>query len=97
MVLDNWVKPQRTVSRFLETCAAGAELPYTPELTRHSFWRGLAIGADRSGADFEDLRPQGGWRHNGTAQASIGEAGRIEADAALTALWRNEKSNVSKS
>jgi hypothetical protein len=56
----------------------------------------LATSAHRSGADFKDIKRQGGWRHDGTVQGYIEEAGRFEANAALTLLRRKGKNESSK-
>lgn len=85
-----------SVNDILASCAAAAGLPYVPELSSHSFRRGLATSAHRSGADFQDIKRQGGWRHDGTVQGYIEEAGRFEENAALTLLRRKGKSAASK-
>lgn len=85
-----------SISDILETCAEKAGLPYAPELSGHSLRRGLATSAHRSGAEFQDIKRQGGWKHDGTVQGYIEEAGRFEANAALTLLRRKGKNDVSK-
>ncbi len=85
-----------TINAILEACAEAAALPYVPELSSHSLRRGLATSAHRSGADFKDIKRQGGWRHDGTVQGYIDEADRFEANAALTLLRRKEKNDTSK-
>lgn len=50
----------------LTSCAALAKLDYVPELSSHSLRRGMATSAHRAGVDFRDIKPQGGWRHDGT-------------------------------
>ena len=44
-------------------------------LSSHSLRRGMATSAHRAGADFRDIKKQGGWRHDGTVLAQ-------------TVLWR---------
>lgn len=73
----------------LKTCATKADLPYAPELSGHSFRRGLATSAHRAGAGFKNIKHQGGWRHDGTVQGYIDEAGQFEENAAGSLLRRH--------
>lgn len=57
-----------SINDILKSCATVAGLPYVPELSGHSFRRGLATSAHRAGADFKNIKRQGGWRHDGTVQ-----------------------------
>jgi integrase len=77
-----------SVNAILKTCAAKAGLSYAPDLSGHSFRRGLATSAYRAGADFKDIKRQGGWRHDGTVQGYIDEAGQFEDNAAGSLLKR---------
>lgn len=85
-----------SINDILEACAKVAGLPYAPELSGHSLRRGLATSAHRCGADFQDIKRQGGWKHDGTVHGYIEEAGRFEANAALTLLRRKGKNEASK-
>lgn len=75
-----------SVNEILTACAAAAQLLYVPELSSHSFRRGLATSAHRAGADFRDIKRQGGWRHDGTVQGYIEEANQFSENAASTLL-----------
>jgi site-specific recombinase XerD len=75
-----------SVNTVLEDCANLAQLDYVPELSSHSLRRGMATSAHRAGADFRDIKKQGGWRHDGTVQGYIEEAGRFEENAAGSLL-----------
>ncbi|MCU6501936.1 tyrosine-type recombinase/integrase [Rugamonas sp. A1-17] len=82
-----------SVNTVLEDCATLAQLDYVPDLSSHSLRRGMATSAHRAGADFRDIKKQGGWRHDGTVQGYIEEASRFEemhasSDAAGEALPR---------
>lgn len=69
--------------------AAGAKLAgldYVPDLSSHSLRRGMATSAHRAGADFQSIKRQGGWRHDGTVHGYIEEAGRFEDNAAGSLL-----------
>jgi len=77
-----------SVNTILETCAKLVQLDYVPQLSSHSLRRGMATSAHRAGADFRDIKRQGGWRHDGTVQGYIEEAGQFQDNAALTLLRR---------
>lgn len=70
------------VSTILVSRAKEAELVNAHEFSSHSFRRGLATSAHRAGAAFQDIKRQGGWRHDGTVQGYIEEAERFSANAA---------------
>lgn len=71
-----------SVNAILAACAEAIGLPYAPELSSHSFRRGLATSAHRAGANFLDIKRQGGWRHDGTVQGYIEEADQFQHNAA---------------
>lgn len=75
-----------SVNTILENCATLAQLDYVPDLSSHSLRRGMATSAHRAGADFRDIKKQGGWRHDGTVQGYIEEASRFEENAAGSLL-----------
>jgi integrase len=57
-----------------------------PDLSSHSLRRGIATSAHRAGANFRDIKKQGGWRHDRTVQGYIEEASRLEENAAGSLL-----------
>ena len=75
-----------SVNDVLAACAALAGLDYVPDLSSHSLRRGMATSAHRAGADFRDIKRQGGWRHDGTVQGYIEEASRFAENAAASLL-----------
>jgi len=77
----------------LQKLATLAGLGYVPDLSSHSLRRGTATSAHRAGADFRDIKCQGGWRHDGTGQGYIEEAGRFEDNAAGSLLRARAKRN----
>ncbi|MEB0136537.1 tyrosine-type recombinase/integrase [Actimicrobium sp. CCC2.4] len=79
-----------SVNTILAQCATAAGLSSVPDLSSHSLRRGMATSAHRAGADFQDIKRQGGWRHDGTVQGYIEEAGRFEGNAA-GALLRQKR------
>lgn len=80
-----------SVNSVLEGCATLAQLDYAPDLSSHSLRRGMATSAHRAGADFRDIKKQGGWRHDGTVQGYIDEASRFEENAAGSLLRSRAK------
>lgn len=78
-----------SVNTILEDCATLVQLDYVPDLSSHSLRRGMATSAHRAGADFRDIKRQGGWRHDGTVQGYIEEASQFEQNAALRLLKKN--------
>lgn len=79
---------EASVNTILATCATLLQLDYAPQLSSHSLRRGMATSAHRAGADFRDIKRQGGWRHDGTVQGYIEEAGQFEENAARILLRR---------
>jgi integrase len=79
-----------SINTILSSCAMKAGLGYVPELSSHSLRRGMATSAYRAGADFKDIKRQGGWRHDGTVQGYIEDAGQFEENAAGTLLRRKQ-------
>ena len=75
-----------SVNAILADAARLAGLGYVPELSSHSLRRGMATSAHRAGADFRDIKKQGGWRHDGTVQGYIEEAEIFESNAAGSLL-----------
>lgn len=75
-----------SVNTILEDCATLVKLDYVLDLSSHSLRRGMATSAHRAGADFRDIKKQGGWRHDGTVQGYIEEASRFEENAAGSLL-----------
>jgi integrase len=77
-----------SVNAILEACAKAIGLDYVPHLSSHSLRRGMATSAYRAGADPRDIKRQGGWRHDGTVQGYIEEAGQFQENAVLALLRR---------
>ena len=71
-----------SVNTILADCAEMAGLHYVPELSSHSLRRGMATSAYRAGADFREIKRQGGWRHDGTVHGYIEEASQFTNNAA---------------
>ena len=77
-----------SVNTILTTRAQEAGVLYAPKMSSHSLRRGLATSAHRAGADFLEIKRQGGWRHDGTVHGYIEEARAFEENAAGSLLRR---------
>lgn len=77
-----------SINTILAQCGTAAGLAYVPELSSHSFRRGLATSAIRAGADFSEVKRQGGWKNDATVNGYIDEANRFEKNAAGSLLKR---------
>lgn len=53
------------------------------------YWLYLGSIPHRAGAEFRDIKRQGGWCHDGTVQGYIEEASQFEQNAALRLLKKN--------
>jgi integrase len=80
-----------SVNAILNACAKMVDLDYAPLLSSHSLRRGMATSAYRAGANPRDIKRQGGWRHDGTVQGYIEEAGQFAENAANALLRRKAK------
>lgn len=80
-----------SVNTVLSSWGTLAGPDYVPDLSSHSLRRGMATSAYRAGADFRDIKKQGGWRHDGTVQGYIEEAGRFTENAAGSLLRARAK------
>lgn len=76
------------VNDILASAARQAKLDYAPDLSSHSLRRGMATSAHRAGARFEDIKRQGGWRHDGTVQGYIEES-KLFTDNAASSILRS--------
>lgn len=87
-VLGEVALHEGSVNTILAARAEAAGLSYVPEMSSHSLRRGLATSAHRAGADFLEIKRQGGWRHDGTVHGYIEEARAFEENAASSLLRR---------
>ncbi|WP_081832521.1 tyrosine-type recombinase/integrase [Pseudomonas sp. Ant30-3] len=87
-VLGEVALHEGSVNAILAARAEAAGLSYVPEMSSHSLRRGLATSAHRAGADFLEIKRQGGWRHDGTVYGYIEEAKAFEENAAGLLLRR---------
>jgi integrase len=81
-VLSDEALGESSVNSIVSDQARAVGLLATMHLSSHSLRRGLATSAYRAGAKFIDIKRQGGWRHDGTVQGYIEEAGLFVENAA---------------
>jgi integrase len=98
--ISRWGRIQPTglhassVNEILSAAAKEAGIEYVSSLSSHSLRRGMATSARRAGANFEDIKKQGGWRHDGTVHGYIEEAERFSENAAGALLRAPRKTSA---
>jgi len=85
------------VNEIIKTLGTACAFDFIPELSSHSFRRGLSTSAARAEVDFELIRKQGGWRSDSTVRGYIEEGRQFKANAASPLLTDLEKLLNSKS
>lgn len=78
-----------SINAILDKRANEAGLAYAPDLSSHSLRRGMATSADRAGADFRDIKRQGGWTDDKTVEGYIEDRALFEHNAAGILLGRS--------
>tara|TARA_Y100001970_G_scaffold276776_1_gene379986 strand:+ start:252 stop:509 length:258 start_codon:yes stop_codon:yes gene_type:complete len=56
------------VHDLLKTLGEACEFDFVPDLSSHSFRRGLSTSAARERVDFELIKKQGGWKNDATVE-----------------------------
>lgn len=81
------------INGFLKDLGDKCLFDFVPELSSHSFRRGLSTSAARERVDFALIKKQGGWKSDGTVRGYIEEGQQFTENASLTlmdkmaALW----------
>lgn len=71
------------VNALLKTLGQACEFDFVPELSSHSFRRGLSTSAAREHVDFELIKKQGGWKSDATVLEYIEEGQQLSNNASL--------------
>lgn len=71
-----------SVSTIIKSVARSCAFDFVDQLSSHSLRRGFATSAARAGADFEDIKRQGGWRNDNTVREYIEEGQLFDKNAA---------------
>lgn len=75
------------VNALLKALGTACDFDFVPDLSSHSFRRGLSTSAAREGVDFELIKKQGGWKSDSTVWGYI-EEGRQLSDNATIVLMK---------
>ncbi|MAM88316.1 MAG: integrase [unclassified Hahellaceae] len=73
------------VNELLKSLGTACGFDFVPELSSHSFRRGLSTSAARENLSFEAIKKQGGWKNDAVVRGYIDE-GRQFADNVATTL-----------
>jgi integrase len=82
------------INGFLKDLGKKCLFDFVPELSSHSFRRGLSTSAARERVDFALIKKQGGWKSDATVWGYIEEGQQFTENASLTlmdkmaALWQ---------
>lgn len=71
------------INDLLKNLGDACHFDFTPELSSHSFRRGLSTSAARERIDFEFIKKQGGWKSDATVWEYIDEGQQFSDNAAL--------------
>jgi len=75
-----------SVNAMLKGLGQQCGFDFVPELSSHSFRRGLSTSAAREKIDFELIKRQGGWKNDATVWEYIEEGQRLTDNAALNLM-----------
>jgi integrase len=82
-----------SINGFLKDLGEKCLFDFVPELSSHSFRRGLSTSAARERVDFALIKKQGGWKSDATVRGYIDEGKLFSENASITlmdkmaALW----------
>lgn len=92
-----------SVNELLKVLGKACNFDFAPDLSSHSFRRGLSTSAARAGVDFELIKKQGGWKNDSTVRGYIEEGQQLSSNAThilmikmaelLQVQWKNPKSD----
>lgn len=71
------------VNDLLKTLGTACQFEFVPELSSHSFRRGLSTSAARERVDFELIKKQGGWKSDATVWEYIEEGQQLSDNATV--------------
>ena len=74
------------VNDLLKTLGEACRFDFVPDLSSHSFRRGLSTSAARERVDFELIKKQGGWRSDATVWEYIEEGQRLSENASTVLM-----------
>lgn len=71
------------INDLLKALGKACQFDFAPELSSHSFRRGLSTSAARERVDFELIKKQGGWKSDATVWEYIEEGQQLSSNASL--------------
>lgn len=71
------------INDLLKTLGGACQFDFVPELSSHSFRRGLSTSAGREKVDFELIKKQGGWKSDATVWEYIEEGQQLSDNATV--------------
>ena len=71
------------INDLLKAWAEACQFDFVPDLSSHSFRRGLSTSAARERVDFEQIKKQGGWKNDATVWEYIEEGQQFSNNASL--------------
>lgn len=74
------------INDLLKTLGGACLFDFVPELSSHSFRRGLSTSAGREKVDFELIKKQGGWKSDATVWEYIEEGQQLSDNANVTLM-----------
>jgi integrase len=74
------------INELLKTLGTACEFDFVPELSSHSFRRGLSTSAARERIDFELIKKQGGWKSDTTVWGYIEEGQQFTNNATVVLM-----------
>lgn len=74
------------VNDLLKSLGGACQFDFVPELSSHSFRRGLSTSAGREKVDFELIKKQGGWKSDATVWEYIEEGQQFSSNATITLM-----------
>jgi len=78
------------INNLLKTLGQACGFDFAPDLSSHSFRRGLSTSAAREDVDFKAIKKQGGWKSDTTVWEYIDEGRRFSDNAALSLMAKVE-------
>jgi len=79
------------VNDLLKALGKACNFDFVPELSSHSFRRGLATSAARERVDFDLIKQQGGWQSDATVWGYIEEGQRLTDNASVILMKKMAK------
>ncbi len=90
--INRWDKVQPkalnpgAINELLKTLGKACQFDFVPDLSSHSFRRGLSTSAARERVDFELIKKQGGWKSDATVWEYIEEGQQLSNNASVVLM-----------